>query len=168
VLPEHILGPSRRGRKIAIITDSADSSKLVEACKDADLIVHESSFGSDVPRADAVMKGHCTAQMAGEFAKRVNTSTLFLTHFSGRYQEHEIQRLAREARQACPDVNVATAEDLMCIRIARYPFGAEEEKEEGENDDDAGADKKSSSKSTSSKSSSSKSKAATSKKKKAT
>jgi ribonuclease Z len=93
---EQVVGPPRPGRRIVYTGDTRPTGATVEAATDADLLVHETTFGED--RAErAEMTGHSTAKQAAELADRVGAKRLALTHVSSRYAG-ESDRLEAEAR----------------------------------------------------------------------
>lgn len=92
------------GRKIVILGDTNDASAVEPIAMDASVLVHEStnaympkeitdkvkglgtSKGTvDTVRKKAIGRGHSTADMAGEFAKKIRTKRLYLNHFSTKF-----------------------------------------------------------------------------------
>eukprot|EP00397_Hematodinium_sp_SG-2012_P009849 GEMP01009946.1.p1 GENE.GEMP01009946.1~~GEMP01009946.1.p1 ORF type:complete len:351 (-),score=70.65 GEMP01009946.1:1007-2059(-) len=82
-----VVGVPTRGRKVAVLQDTCDSSYAVETCRDADLIIHEATFEKAL-KTEAIEKAHSTSEMAGKFATQCNAKILALTHFSSRYVEN--------------------------------------------------------------------------------
>lgn len=87
--------PPRRGRKIVIMGDTSDSSKLIPLSQNADVVIHEAT-NAYIPELDpgmsyaslqerTVSRGHSTPQMAGKFATACSAKVLLLNHFSARY-----------------------------------------------------------------------------------
>lgn len=62
------------------------------------MLLHEATLSKSM-REVAVQRGHSTAEMAGEFATKINAKTLVLTHFSRRFKEAEQQELASEEEE---------------------------------------------------------------------
>ena len=54
------------------------------------MVVHEATFTNDM-RERALIAGHSTAGMAGNFAKYVDAGSLILTHFSARFEDTDSQ-----------------------------------------------------------------------------
>src|SRR5438309_634868 len=80
---DHVLGPARPGRKIAITGDTAPSPSVIQAAHHADLLVHEATFADeDKERARETM--HATAVEAAQVAKLADVRLLALTHVSPR------------------------------------------------------------------------------------
>jgi ribonuclease Z len=97
VLPEEVLGASRRGRKLVISGDTRPCAALVQASQGADVLIHESTF-SDDEQQRALETRHSTAREAGRVAKQANVSRLILTHLSSRHDLDTAPLLA-QARQ---------------------------------------------------------------------
>jgi len=80
---EMVIGKPRRPRKIVILGDTYDPSAIIDHAMNADVLVHEATC-SDEDLQVALSKGHSTAGMAGDFAKRIRAKHLILNHFSPR------------------------------------------------------------------------------------
>jgi ribonuclease Z len=100
------------GKKIVFSGDSAPCATLMRAAKGADLLIHESTFGSD-KEAEAKETSHSTAADAAACAKKAGSKRLLLTHFSGRYAD--TSQLVSEAKQIFPSVEAA--KDGMKVEI---------------------------------------------------
>ena len=105
VTPEMVIGTPRRPRKIVILGDTYDPSDIVEHAMDADVLIHEATCSNEDVQI-ALNKGHSTAGMAGEFAKRIRAKHLILNHFSPRgfkpneYEESKsIRVILQQARE---------------------------------------------------------------------
>lgn len=95
VTPEQVLGEARLGRKVIYSGDTAPCEALKIAAHQADVLVHESSFG-DEEAARAAETRHSTARQAAEIAKAAEVKLLCLTHVSNRYFGKELREEARE------------------------------------------------------------------------
>ena len=73
-------------RKIVIAGDNDQPDLLLDACMDADVLVHEATYTKDVAAKVGPGVGHSYAELVAEFAHSVNLANLVLTHFSPRYQ----------------------------------------------------------------------------------
>ena len=63
--PEQVLGPARLGRRLVIWGDAAPARAVVEAARDADLLIHEATFcEEELDRAEETC--HSTAVQAAE------------------------------------------------------------------------------------------------------
>jgi ribonuclease Z len=111
--PEMLVGPERAGRKVVLSGDTRPSEATVEIARDADLLVHEATFG-DEEAARAAETGHSTAREAARVAQRAGVKQLALTHFSARYSR-DTSGLLREARELFE--NVVAARDGTTIDV---------------------------------------------------
>jgi ribonuclease Z len=76
--------PDEAGRKFVYCTDTVFCDNAIELARDADVLVHESTFAHQ----DADMafdRLHSTSTMAAQVALSAGVRELFLTHFSPRY-----------------------------------------------------------------------------------
>lgn len=140
-LPDgNILEPpmSLPGRKICILGDTCDPSNIAELARDADVLIHEAtnahlSTSEDKKAGDThesvqlttISHGHSTPQMAGRFARSINSSSLLLNHFSGRYKgdsDEESVRIMNEIRDLAktefPGREVFTARDWSSFMLS--------------------------------------------------
>ncbi|NOK00161.1 MULTISPECIES: ribonuclease Z [Myxococcus] len=97
VKPEDVLGAPRPGRRLVISGDTRPCPSLVKAAKDADLLVHESTF-SDDEQERAVETRHSTAREAARVAREAGARRLVLTHLSSRH-DTDPSKLLTQARE---------------------------------------------------------------------
>ena len=98
IAPSALVGPTRPGRTVVLTGDTRPCAATIQASHQADLLVHEATFGDEeAPRAAETM--HSTAREAGTVAQMAKVRTLVLTHFSARYSR-DASDLGREAREA--------------------------------------------------------------------
>lgn len=114
IQPEQVLGEERKGLKIVYSGDTTPSEDMVKFAKDADLLIHESTFEGDYGDK-AYEMGHSTSVQAAEIAKKANVKQLILTHVSTRYKKSDI--LETEAKEIFE--NSTVAEDFMEIEVGR-------------------------------------------------
>jgi ribonuclease Z len=82
--PDEVVGPPRPGRKVVYTGDTRPVDATVEIARDADLLIHDGTFGAD--NADRARKtAHSTGAEAGRIAARAGVERLALTHISSRY-----------------------------------------------------------------------------------
>jgi len=112
ITPDMVLGPPRRGRKIVISGDTRPCDELVEFSKDADVLIHDATFDSELEEV-ANEYGHATAFQAAETAKKANVEFLFLTHISPRYLGYKV--LQDDARKVFK--NSFVAKDFQEIEV---------------------------------------------------
>jgi ribonuclease Z len=113
VRADQVLGPPRRGLKLAYCTDTRPTAATLELARHADLLIHEGTFAADM-EVEAAAKGHSTVVQAAEIALRAGVRRLALTHISPRYADSGMLR--DQARAVFP--NTVVAEDL--TRICLY------------------------------------------------
>lgn len=97
VRPEEVLGPPRPGRKLVVSGDTRPCRTVVEAAREADLLVHEATFCED-ERERALETRHSTAREAARVAREAGVKRLILTHLSSRH-DVDVRPLLQEARQ---------------------------------------------------------------------
>ena len=95
ILPEEVLGETRRGRKVVLTGDTSPADATRAMAHGADLLVHEATF--TVEEAErAAETGHSTARGAAEVAAAAEVAMLALTHISPRYAPDDLRTEARE------------------------------------------------------------------------
>lgn len=102
---ETVVGPPRRGRRIAYVTDTRPCDAALELVSDCDLAVIEGMFRHEHTR-QAVEKSHMTAIEAAELARDGNVGRTLLTHVSPRYDELELRDLEAEAKTVLDSVEI--------------------------------------------------------------
>lgn len=83
VSPEDVLGPPRPGVSFAFTTDTRVTSGLQELVQGVNLLICESTYGSDDDAEKALAWGHMTMGQACEYAAEAEVGALWLTHFGG-------------------------------------------------------------------------------------
>ena len=113
IVPDDVLGPSRRGTRLVHVGDCGSTENLVEICRQADGLIIEATYLE--PEADlARMFGHLTARQAAELALQAGVGHLYLTHISRRYREREVREEAGAIFS-----NVTVARDFDQFKIQR-------------------------------------------------
>ncbi|HWO88485.1 MAG TPA: ribonuclease Z [Gemmatimonadales bacterium] len=103
--PEAIVGAPRPGRKLVYAGDTRPCAATIQAAVNADLLIHEATFGAE--EADRARDTqHATAAEAAQVAKMASVRQLVLTHVSARYSR-DSTALLEEARAVFPETAVA-------------------------------------------------------------
>jgi ribonuclease Z len=100
------------GRKVAYVMDTAVCANAVKLAQDADILISESTYHSDLTD-QAHEYSHMTAQEAAQIASQANVKKLILTHFSARYADVNV--LEEDARVVFD--NSQAAKDFMKIKL---------------------------------------------------
>jgi len=106
---KNFCGPPKKGKSFVYCTDTIFSESAVSLSKNADLLVHESTF-SKVDEGMAYEKLHSTTIMAAKTALLSNTKKLIITHLSPRYNNKNTimpSDLLREAQKIFPNTHLA-------------------------------------------------------------
>jgi ribonuclease Z len=112
IKPDDVLGGLRPGVRMVHIGDAGRITDLVEACREVDALVIESTYLEEEAEM-ARQYSHLTARMAAELAVKAGVRQLILTHVSRRYREKEI---LAEAKAVFPNVSVARDFDTYSIK----------------------------------------------------
>ena len=114
VKPEDVVDISSSGTvKLVYTGDTAPTDTVVNISRNAQLLIHESTFSAREDGNLVWNQGHSRSIDAASIAKEAGVERLVLTHISNRYSDPEL--LALEASEIFP--NVLAARDLMSIVI---------------------------------------------------
>ncbi|AUJ32400.1 MAG: ribonuclease Z [Liquorilactobacillus nagelii] len=108
------LGETRKGRIIAILGDTRQTPAIAKLAQNADVLVHESTFG----RGEAHLAHdyyHSTCMEAAQCALRCQVKQLFLTHISARYVGIQALQLAKDASKVFPKTKVVKDFDVFTV-----------------------------------------------------
>jgi ribonuclease Z len=89
VFPDQVLGPPRRGAKLAYVGDAAMVDDLVPYVSGADGMVIEATY-LETEQELAELYGHLTVGQAAHLAREAGVRTLYLNHISRRYPAQEV------------------------------------------------------------------------------
>ncbi len=113
VKPEDVMGNLRPGRTVVYSGDTRPCKPVLEASRDADVLIHDGSFADEM--ADwAEESKHSTAGEVAALAKEAKVRSLVLTHISSRYTD-DVEPLLTDSKKVFE--NVIIAEDLMEIEV---------------------------------------------------
>ncbi len=105
VEPAEVMIPPPAPRSMAYLTDTRPCEGGRLLARDADLVVHDSTF-TDAHARRADETGHSTARQAATVARDAGAHRLLLTHFSARYETTDA--LVAEARAVFAASEAAT------------------------------------------------------------
>jgi len=115
--PEEYLGPPIPGISIVYSGDTPPNPGLISLSKNVDVLIHESTFSSDLVRNAQISK-HSTTIDAANVALLSNAKILILTHISPRYRDK--LPLLEEARKIFPLTFIA--KKGLRIKISKKSF----------------------------------------------
>lgn len=77
-----LMSNARRGLKLVFSGDTRPCEGIKNAARDADLLIHDATYGEDEYMEQALIYGHSTFREAAELALAAGAKRLWLTHFS--------------------------------------------------------------------------------------
>lgn len=80
--PDMVLGPPRKGIRLAYSTDTRPTKSMVAHAAEADLFICEGMYGEDDKMNKALEHKHMTFYEAAKLAKAAKVKELWLTHYS--------------------------------------------------------------------------------------
>jgi ribonuclease Z len=92
------------GRKVVYATDTRPANTTLIAAKNADLLIHESTYGA-AEKDLAKQRGHSTTLEAAAIAKKAKAKRLVLMHLSARYRSTE--QLLKETKAVFNNTEIA-------------------------------------------------------------
>ncbi len=104
---------TRVGRKITYSGDTTPCDNMVKLSKNADIMIHDSTFLEDIVSEEKRRKSHSSVDEVAEIAKRAEVKKLILTHFSRRY--NSLKDFETSAKKIFPDT--ITAKDFMRVKL---------------------------------------------------
>lgn len=102
----------KEGKKISFVLDTEACSAVHNLVKDADLLISEATYTSDLDEKAEEYK-HMTAQTIAQIASQEGVKKLILTHFSQRYKS--VEAIEEDARKVFPDT--VCAFDFMQVKL---------------------------------------------------
>lgn len=114
IVPDEVLGASRPGLKISYCTDTIPCDGALELARDADVLIHESTYPAGEERR-AHKRGHSTSADAARCAREGKARRLILTHVSQKHMD--LQEILVGAREIFENTEVAR--DLKTFEVHR-------------------------------------------------
>ncbi|CAO3608173.1 unnamed protein product [Cunninghamella echinulata] len=126
----------KSGWKLVYSGDTRPCQRLIDAGKDATLLIHEATL-EDGMLDLAIYKRHSTTSEAIEVGQKMNARYTLLNHFSQRYAK--IPTLSEEQSNACFSFDLMSVKMKQIPLLPRYTKALQlifqEEEEEGDGDD---------------------------------
>lgn len=110
------IGKKRPGRVVTIFGDTRVTKVSEKLAKNADVMVHESTFGKGQEKM-ARNYYHTTNMQAAEIAKGAHVKKLLLTHISARFLSKDIKKLEEDAKEIFPNTKVVKDFDTFEIPL---------------------------------------------------
>ena len=82
ITPSDVMGEPRKGFKIIFTGDTCKCDAIINASRDADLLICEATYGEDSQAEQAASYGHMNFANAAQIAIEAGVKRLWLTHFS--------------------------------------------------------------------------------------
>lgn len=99
--------------KVVYTGDTAPSTNVIDIAREAQLLIHDSTFSAQEDAEVVWKQGHSRSIDAAKVAEEAHVNELVLTHISNRYTDPEV--LAWEASEVFP--RVIAARDLLTIEV---------------------------------------------------
>ena len=120
---EDYLSFTRAPRRVVIGGDNDQPPLLAEACRGAQVLVHEATYSQTLVETSGNTFGHSSAAQVAAFAQQAEVPNLVLTHFSARYQPgsqrgHSIEEIRQEAAAAYHG-QLFLARDFLRLRLGK-------------------------------------------------
>ncbi|AVK63189.1 ribonuclease Z [Lactobacillus sp. CBA3606] len=104
------------GRIVTILGDTRKTANAISLAENANVLVHESTFGKDEGKL-ARNYYHSTSTQAAQVAKQAGVTQLLLTHISARYTGKLSKELQKQAQQVFKNTKVVRDFDLIEVPI---------------------------------------------------
>ena len=114
ITPDQVVGPKRPGKSVAYCLDTQFTERSIELAHQCTALIHETTFGSEEVDMARERK-HSTMEDAARVAREAQVTHLIATHFSSRYDNRQVGRIADEARKLFEPITIG--KDLLEIDI---------------------------------------------------
>lgn len=108
------IGAPQKGRVVAILGDTRKTKNAITLAQNADVLVHESTFGKGEAKL-AHNYYHSTSRQAADIARKAHVKLLLLNHISARYVGKAAFDLANQVRDIFPNTRVVKDFDVFKI-----------------------------------------------------
>lgn len=108
------IGAPQKGRVVAILGDTRKTKNAIALAQNADVLVHESTFGKGEAKL-AHNYYHSTSSQAASIARKAHVKLLLLNHISARYVGKSANELAKQVRDVFPNTHVVKDFDVVNI-----------------------------------------------------
>lgn len=105
IFARDFLSPPRPGKIVTILGDTRICHASVRLAVNADILVHESTYGKGDEKM-ARKHGHATNMEAAQVASGAGVKRLLLNHISPRFLSKDVSQLRRDAAAIFPTVSV--------------------------------------------------------------
>ncbi|MDQ0222494.1 ribonuclease Z [Streptococcus moroccensis] len=105
IIASDYLSPPRPGKVVTILGDTRLTDASVRLAVNADVLVHESTYGKGDEKI-ARKHGHSTNMQAAEVARAAGAKRLLLNHVSARFLSRDIKQLRQDAATLFSNVYV--------------------------------------------------------------
>lgn len=105
IIASDYLSPPRPGKVVTILGDTRQTPAAVRLAVNADILVHEATYGKGDEKL-ARNHGHATNMQAAEVAREAGAKRLLLNHISPRFLSKDISQLRRDAATIFEAVHV--------------------------------------------------------------
>ncbi|HEK9097013.1 TPA: ribonuclease Z [Streptococcus equi subsp. zooepidemicus] len=105
IFAKDFISEPRKGKIITIIGDTRKTSASVRLARDADVLVHESTYGKGDERM-ARNHGHSTNMQAAQIARDAGAKRLLLNHVSARFLGRDCRQMEKDAATIFENVKV--------------------------------------------------------------
>lgn len=112
------IGQASPGRTVTILGDTRFTPKSIELAKDADVLVHESTFDKESQKI-ARDYYHSTCMDAAKVAQQAGVGQLYLTHISSRYLSKDQKQLEVDARTVFNKTKLVSDYDEFDIKLLK-------------------------------------------------
>lgn len=115
---QDFVGKAQKGRIVTILGDTRKHPNAVYLAKNADVLVHESTYGKGEGKL-ARNHYHSTSMQAADIANKAQVKKLLLTHISARYAGKLALELEKQAQEIFENVKVVRDFDIIDIPFAK-------------------------------------------------